>query len=168
MNRAVMPKVGEWLARQVHAGLVKNNRLNDLSPTVFDIAKPPGSYYTLSPQPEGETRMARAAAPTHPRREDGEGSGVYIRRLLKDWKDDTEAILEAVHAEFPSSSAKASDISWNRGVLKNGMPARKMKADAPVKAAVLKKAAPAKKVAAAPPAPPPKRGPGRPPKQAAA
>jgi hypothetical protein len=79
--------------------------------------------------------MARAAQTTYPRREEGEGSGVYIRRLLTDWSDDTDAILEAVHAQFEGSRAKASDVSWNRGILKkeadNGAPAVKtMKAKA--------------------------------------
>lgn len=165
MNRAVMPKAGEWLARQVYAGLVKNNRLNDLSPAVFDIAKPPGILYNLPlQQPEGKLHMAKAAQPAYPPREDGEGSGAYIRRLLTDWSDDTDAILEAVHAQFEGSRAKASDISWNRGILKKGA-----NGETTAKKPVAKAAVPAKKKAAA--APPPvvmKRGPGRPRKEAAA
>jgi hypothetical protein len=53
-----------------------------------------------------------------PRRTDGEGSGAYIRRLLVAGHLDTDAILEAVHAQFPGSKAKASDVAWNKGKLK--------------------------------------------------
>jgi hypothetical protein len=53
-----------------------------------------------------------------PAREDGEGSGAYIRRLLRGGVTSTEAILEAVHAQFPGSKAKASDVSWNKGKMK--------------------------------------------------
>jgi site-specific DNA-cytosine methylase len=154
MNRAVMPKVGEWLAAQIYSGLMKNNRLNDLTPVVFDIVKPPGNFYDL--QPQGELPMARAAQPAYPLREGSEGSGAYIRRLLTDWSDDTDAVLEAVHAQFEGSRAKASDISWNRGILK------KENGEAPAPASRA-----AKKAAAAPP-PVAKRGPGRPRKEAAA
>ncbi len=161
MNRGIMPKAAEWLARQVYAGLEKNSRLNDLTPMVFDVAKPPGSYYTLSPQtvePKEGMPMARAAQPATPRPQEGEGSGAFIRRMLTAGMDD-DAILEAVHANYEDSKAKKADISWNRGRLKkeNG------ETPAPRKAAAPKKAAAVQPL----PAAPPKRR-GRPPASARA
>jgi hypothetical protein len=53
-----------------------------------------------------------------PNREDGEGSGAYIRRMLKAGYLDTPTLLAAVHAQFEGSKAGPSDISWNKNKLK--------------------------------------------------
>ena len=44
--------------------------------------------------------------------------GCYIRSLLMKGGKDTAAILELVKKHYPDSSAKASDVSWNKGKLK--------------------------------------------------
>ena len=50
-------------------------------------------------------------------RQPDEGSGAFIRRLLKAGMDDA-AILAAVHSQFDGSKASKSDINWNKGKLK--------------------------------------------------
>ena len=46
--------------------------------------------------------------------EAGEGSGAYMRRLMRSGHDDSAVILAAVHANFPGSKAGPSDVAWNR------------------------------------------------------
>jgi hypothetical protein len=69
-------------------------------------------------RPAKAATTAKAAGSELPKVLEGEGSGAYIRRLLKAGFVDTAAILKAVHAQFEGSKAKASDVSWNKGKLK--------------------------------------------------
>jgi len=81
---------------------------------------------TRAAAPPAKAAPTRAAAPPAkasppsalPSREPSEGSGAYIRRLLTSGYTDTDAILASVHAHFPGSKAKASDVNWNKNKLK--------------------------------------------------
>jgi len=81
----------------------------------------PGKVVDLKPVVKPSIKPAKATKPVAgalPNKTDGEGSGAYIRRLLKAGFVDTNAILEAVHANFAGSKAKPSDVAWNKGKLK--------------------------------------------------
>ena len=71
----------------------------------------------------------------------GEGSGAYMRRLMRSGYDDTTAILAAVHANFKGSKAGPSDVAWNRAKIRkeDGGTAP---APAATKTAIEKRAAP--------------------------
>jgi site-specific DNA-cytosine methylase len=48
MNRGIMPKTAEWLALQISQSLQTNNRINDLSPMIFNAAEPPGGHHAFT------------------------------------------------------------------------------------------------------------------------
>lgn len=52
--------------------------------------------------------------PSSTRPFDGEGSGKFIRRLLRAGADGKE-VLALVHSHYPDSKATMGDINWNRG-----------------------------------------------------
>jgi hypothetical protein len=63
-------------------------------------------------------KQTKAAAPSGPPgREPSEGSGNYMKRLLKLGFTD-ELILEAVHLQFAGSKASKADVAYNKGKLK--------------------------------------------------
>lgn len=73
-------------------------------------------------KPAGE-RKPRASAPLYEelatsQPKSGMTCGCYIRSLLMKGGKTTETIIELVKKYFPESSAKNSDVSWNRGRLK--------------------------------------------------
>lgn len=133
ISRGVMPRVGEWLAGNVRRALERNRRINDPGASVLDLRTPPGRTFTMEEwdmkiaqlRPTGKTTVPAAKAGPAARPPDvvaGEGSGAYIRRCLAAGFGDDE-ILASVHASFPGSKAKKSDISWNKGKLrKEGVP----------------------------------------------
>jgi site-specific DNA-cytosine methylase len=49
MNRGVMPKAGEWLAKNVASALTVGRRLNRPTTAVLDVTQPPGNVYDLQP-----------------------------------------------------------------------------------------------------------------------
>lgn len=49
MNRGIMPKAGEWLARNVEKALIANRRINHPESMVLDVQKAPGRYFELAP-----------------------------------------------------------------------------------------------------------------------
>jgi hypothetical protein len=119
MSRGVMPKVGEWLAGNVARALETNRRINQPKAEVLDITGPPGRLYELQPRQEDYVaKSVQVAVPKGlPDRDEGEGSGAYIRRLLGLGAAD-DAILERVHAQFPGSKATKSDVAYNKAKLK--------------------------------------------------
>jgi hypothetical protein len=84
------------------------------APAVKVVAAPKGGAKVVPLK----TVKAKANGSTLPKVQDGEGSGAYIRRLLKAGYVDTQAILAAVHSQFEGSKAGPSDVSWNKGKLK--------------------------------------------------
>lgn len=84
----------------------------------------------------GDTKMAKSATiiklpPGLPDKDEGEGSGAYMRRLLAAGAAD-DAILERVHAQFPGSKATKSDVAYNKAKLrKDGAPPVIVEARAP-------------------------------------
>jgi hypothetical protein len=61
--------------------------------------------------------VIKQAANGPPDREPSEGSGNYMKRLLKLGFTD-ELILEAVHRQFVGSKASKADVAYNKGKLK--------------------------------------------------
>lgn len=143
--QAVMPPVGEYLARHVRAGLDAKKRVRkpaferveiftdsvervSLEPQQalpFD-APPP----TLAPLTAAKVRRAKADAARVGKtkakkvqdkrpREPGQrgGCGARIRELLLKGKE-PDAILEIIRAEFPWSRAQRSDVYWNKRKLR--------------------------------------------------
>jgi site-specific DNA-cytosine methylase len=170
MSRGVMPKVGEWLAENVARAIDTGRRVNRPTAEVYDVRAAPGQLYDLQPlaeetttvqvklagprpdktppwdvAPKKGTLVTKAnAAPPPP--DAGEGSGAYIRRLLRAGRGDEE-VLAAVHAGFPASKATKSDLSWNRGRIRKEDAAG---GAAPVARPAAQRAPESKKTASAP------------------
>lgn len=140
LARAVLPPVGNWLARAVKEGLklppIKGRhttRVVDMmkpvsvldqqlfvfdGPTIKPIIPPPIPRLD-APKPgrvpwkEGDPpRTIRA-----PRAPGKPGSGERIREMLVEGLH-PEKILEVIHKEFLGSKASKSDVSWNKGKLR--------------------------------------------------
>lgn len=126
--QAVMPPVGEYLAKMV-AGACKANKKNGKKPffervEIFadridrQLMLPPAGDMSLeiaanAPKLAGESPIGpttrRQVLHGTPRI----GSGYRIRQMLiQGWE--TERILTQVKKEFPQSKAKASDVYWNK------------------------------------------------------
>lgn len=67
------------------------------------------------------------------------GSGARIREMLLKGME-SEEILKVIHKEFPDSTAKSSDVSWNRGKLRKDGLLKEEKAKPAAKAAAKGKA----------------------------
>lgn len=92
----------------------KDRVQSELKKIVGDtLMKLPPLTFTKSTTP----RVKARSEPGLPSRNEGEGSGAYIRRLLA-LGASTEAILERIHAQFPGSKATASDVSYNKNKFK--------------------------------------------------
>jgi site-specific DNA-cytosine methylase len=101
MKRTVPPPIGETVARQKEEAKAR--------------ARSKAEGYGVTK----EARRTTGNASRAPRL----GSGFRIREMLvKGW--DAERILKVVHAEFPGSKAKASDVYWNKRklTLNGGVP----------------------------------------------
>lgn len=137
--QAVMPPVGEYLARMVRGSLESGRRIKKpfferveifgdrvdrellAAPTgsmSLEIKEPP----PFDPDPPKlkvgsnigvETRMGR-----DPRPPKKSGSGYRIRQMLVAGKS-TDQILATIRKEFPQSKAKASDVYWNKRKLQS-------------------------------------------------
>jgi hypothetical protein len=136
IGKAVMPPVGEYLARIVAAGLVRNKKPPVLSPEEVTIHRDrvdrrdadaaTGMAWTPPPPPDPTktTRAPRRAQPAAAGGSNGaahapyKGSGYRIRQMLVEGKLDTAGILAVVHKEFPDSKAGPSDVSWNKAKLR--------------------------------------------------
>jgi site-specific DNA-cytosine methylase len=132
LSRAVMPPVGEWIARAVEQGLLEAHIRKPGACRLVDMRKPDAiveellwrnperDHAPITWNPPPPTPKAERAARS-PRVTNGvtrpTGSGARIRDLLE-LGHDTEEILSTIHAEFPGSKATASDISWNRRKLR--------------------------------------------------
>lgn len=128
--RAVMPPVGEYLARQVKRSLRRDRpatgrvmlydyRKGPDALVVEELARPSGrkgERFRLKknlPEPKSERRRASTGprAPREPRT-DGRGNcGARIRELILAGKRVPE-ILETIHAEFDWSKATRSDVYY--------------------------------------------------------
>jgi Fe2+ transport system protein FeoA len=90
------------------------NAIRSLIAGAKDVAKPtpvtPGKRPAAAPTPLGQ-------AGNVPDVESGEGSGKYMQRLLV-LGFQAGDILAAVHRQFPGSKATVSDVSYNKGKLK--------------------------------------------------
>lgn len=126
--QAVMPPVGEYLARMVADGLRKKKRRQELGYELVEVftdrlerqqltmAGKPMSLEIVAPPVAIKT--TRNGKPRVPRttRAPGQGSGFRIRQMLvAGWE--TKKILTTIHAEFPGSKATGSDVSWNKAKL---------------------------------------------------
>lgn len=129
LSRAVMPDVGNWLARAVKKGLelppIKGRpttRLVDLRKPdapieeqlwTFDgfTSKPvvPPPFAPLKEPKPG--RAPRTGGPSKP------GSGERMRELIMKGVD-ADSIIKTIHKEFPGSKASKADVSWNKGRLR--------------------------------------------------
>jgi hypothetical protein len=156
--QAVMPPVGEYVARMVANALdarkkvktpdfrlveiytdrVERRELSAATPPVplrIGAAVPeakskPGTFPAASdrvkkaakrPKAASRERPATIAPGTRPNPKNGgsagfgtgRGSGYRIRELLLQ-KKSCDEILAVIHKEFPQSTAKPSDVSWNK------------------------------------------------------
>ncbi len=68
-----------------------------------------------TPDQQRQAPPARPSSP--PPAEAGEGSGAYMRRLMTLGFSDTQVILDANRAAFPTSKATAADVAFNRSKL---------------------------------------------------
>lgn len=129
--QAVMPPVGEYLARIVAVGIAARKRVRKPGYERVEVwtdhvdraALTPGEVgsHALKPTPADTGRVfdrpkpVRAGAPatrSATLRAPGRGSGFRIREMLiKGWRPDK--IVERIHKEFPGSKATVADVSWN-------------------------------------------------------
>lgn len=121
ISRGVCPPVAEFLARNVAKAVKANVPVGSPTVTLVDISQPPGyrgeppMLGDPAPQRPSTSRVPPRKKP--PARAEGEGSGVYIRRLLIQGYD-ADQILPEVHAQFPGSKATKADVAWNRNRLR--------------------------------------------------
>lgn len=132
--QAVMPPVGEYLARMV-ADACRSKRKPTKQPffehveifadrvdrqlllppmsggSSLEIAKAPQKAVAPAAKESGRQTVASIVAKANAQAR--VGSGYRIRCLLKEGFS-TEYILEKIHKEFPASKAKASDVYWNK------------------------------------------------------
>jgi site-specific DNA-cytosine methylase/SAM-dependent methyltransferase len=76
---------------------------------------------SISAETETATPVSPVLADSSPH--DGEGSGRYIRRLLRHGVSGDQ-VLELVHAHYEGSKASKADIAWNRGRMRKEDAAR--------------------------------------------
>lgn len=130
IGKAVMPPVAEYLARTVAAGLRRGRRPKTVAPEEVTVLRDkverrdvdpysgPADLWKPPPPPDPKAKGVRlprhgikvGAIARQPRR----GSGYRIRCMLKEGRMTTEQILAVIHREFPESTAKASDVYWNK------------------------------------------------------
>ena len=130
IGRGVCPPVGEWLARNVDRCLGLDRSIDKPYVQLIDMTEPPGR--TVRPfsgaagkevtvaTMKGKTMIATSnggEAPFSP--DNGEGSGAYMRRLMRAGYTDRDGILAAVRKRWPDSKAGPSDVAWNRAKLRS-------------------------------------------------
>lgn len=121
--QAVMPPVGEYLARIVRMGLEQRARVRkpayrrvDIFPDRVGVEPLDSTVVMLNglemtPQPPPKpVRIPKEPTAPGVRRT---GVGSYIRQLLQEGKD-TQQVLEQIRIKFPQSKATGADVSWNR------------------------------------------------------
>lgn len=108
-----------WPKQKVKDSLLELIRKVRRKPQMPKFSQPAGKVAVPAPT---KTAVRPPTTPqlvdVIPGKQEGEGSGAYIRRMIRAGHNDTDALLAAVHANFPGSKAKASDINWNRNKIK--------------------------------------------------
>lgn len=126
--QAVMPPVGEYIARMAAAAI----KAKKPGPGGFEqveifqeevqrqqlIVLPKGKTVSLPPPAAKPAKEQKAAAPGRPGPAGPRklGSGFRMRQMLVKGMQ-SSAILAVIHKEFPDSKATNSDVGWNRAKL---------------------------------------------------
>lgn len=124
--QAVMPPVGEYLARMVRRGLEQRKKIGkpgyerveifgdrvEREPLDYTLRMPGGLELVKEAPRKPKPAFGRIDKP-FPAEPRGQGIGLFIRQLLTEGKD-TQSILVSVKKKFPQSKATAADVSWNR------------------------------------------------------
>lgn len=120
--QAVMPPVGEYLAKIAAAGIKANKKPRPGFERV-DVLPQEVTRQVLVPPPKGRVEIAVAAPqkvartmsdkPRAKKQSGKPGSGFRIRQMLVKGMQ-TDAILAVIRKEFPDSKAKAGDVYWNK------------------------------------------------------
>ena len=142
LQRAVMPKVGEWVARAAFKAIkraepvergqralvfdlrTKDSSIYEFGQTPLDV-KVPRSSRTIASQAD-RLRRERVEKPPRPDLVERAkkicagkiGSGARIRELLLRGKLDDKTIVATILREFPGRKTSIADVAWNRGKLR--------------------------------------------------